>query len=369
MSQTTPSNIGAFGIESGHKKFDLTLGEPHLSPFPLEILADLVPIKGIHRYYSASGSESLREAIIAKFYPGFRLENIAITHGAIGALDIILRSIGFDEGAEILLPDPGFPPYEKLAEFSKLKIKKYSINLDHDHSATLIDWNQLATQITPETKIILINSPNNPTGGLFTNSDKQQLSLILKEYPNLHFIMDEVYRELIFSESEHSDLTVFLDRGYIVGSFSKMYPLHGARIGWVLTNKKSMQKVLPILNNAFGAISSFGQELAELMIKRESKFIEAYHDARSTAEDILTYFKIPYTAPQGGLFYFLNFNIDDKLAAKKLHELGVAVVPGSAFGRNGSGYVRLCFAQSKKDLQQAMVIVAQQWHSLQADIK
>lgn len=368
MLQPRQASPGAFGIDAVQKKYNLSLGEPHLSRFPLSLMADLVGVKDIHRYYPSCGSETLRQSLINKYYSGLSIENISITHGAIGALDIILRSCAnsLDTETEILLPDPGFSPYEKLAEFSKLKIKKYKINLAPD-AETLIDWQGVKEQISAQTKIILINSPNNPTGKLFTDIDRSQLSQILDQNPQLHFILDEVYRELIFTGDKHTELTSFLDRGYIVGSFSKMYPLQGARIGWVLTNPQSMKKLMPFFNNAFGAISSFGQELAQLMLDNNLNFSAPYFEARATVEKVLTEFQIPHVAPLGGFFCFLDFKVDDHLVAEKLLNLGVMVVPGSAFGAQGKNHIRICFAQKKSDLEESLKIISILWHQLQSE--
>lgn len=365
MLRAIQAGSGAFGIDAVQKKFNLSLGEPHLSQFPSSLLVDLGHIKDIHRYYPSCGSEALRQSLLDKYYQGLNLENISITHGAIGALDVILRSHNIlDNEVEILLPDPGFPPYEKLAEFSKLKVKRYKINLPQD-SETLIDWNQLNLQVSSQTKIILINSPNNPTGRLFTPADKFHLSQLLQKHPQLHFIMDEVYRELIFNNVKHTELTAFLNRGYIVGSFSKMYPLQGARVGWVVTNSQSMKSLVPFFNNAYGAISSFGQELALSLLAQDINFSAAYHQAMATVEEVLIKHQVPHTIPQGGFYYFLDFKTDDQAVVQSLLDLGVMVVPGSAFGHQGKNHVRICFAQKKSDLEEALEIIANQWHAVQ----
>lgn len=366
MLQTIKSSPGAFGMDVVQKKYNLSLGEPHLSRFPLSVLADLVTVKEIHRYYPSCGSETLRLSLLRKYYPGLNLDNISITHGAIGALDVILRSYSHlsDGPTEILLPDPGFPPYEKLAEFSKLQIKRYKINLAPS-AETLIDWSGLAEQISAQTKIILINSPNNPTGKLFTADDMLQLRRLLQAHPQLHFIMDEVYRELIFTADRHPELTSFLDRGYIVGSFSKMYPLQGARVGWVVTSPQHMKKLMPYFNNAYGAISSFGQELAQTMLEKNLNFRAPYEEALATVEKVLTDYQIPHVTPQGGFFYFLDFKCDDRVVTQKLLDQGVMVTAGSAFGSTGKNHIRICFAQKTADLEAALQIIATLWHELQ----
>jgi aspartate aminotransferase len=341
------------------KTYDLSLGEPRLSPFPLEILADLVGVKDLNVYYPSHGSVVLRKLLLEKYYAKCNLTNITITHGAIGALDVIMR-VQSHIGGEILLPDPGFPPYEKLAQFSKLKIKKYKVNLDKNNQM-LVDWQDLYSQVTNDTKLLLINSPSNPTGKLFGQQEKQRLLQMMSEFPNLNFILDEAYRELIYAGLSHVELSEFIDRGYIVGSFSKMYPLQGARVGWVLTSEKLMQEMSPYFNNAYGAISSFGQEMARILIEKNVNYFPQYNEARIRSLNILDQSGVEHLSALGGLFHFINFRKDDLKVTAELREKGVLVVPGSAFGSQGIGYVRVCFSQPKQDLQKAFEIIADHW--------
>ncbi len=359
------TSSGPFGLvksedsQTTEKFYDLSLGEPRLSPFPMEILADLVSVKDLNVYYPSHGSERLRQLLLEKYYPQSGLKNIAITHGAIGALDVIMRAHSHF-GGEILLPDPGFPPYEKLAQFSKLKIKKYKINLNKNNEM-LIDWQDLNSQITSETKLLLINSPSNPTGKLFSWQEKQNLKNLLNTYPKLNFILDEAYRELIYGLQSHTELSDLISRGYVVGTFSKMYPLQGARIGWVLTDEKFMLQLSPYFNNAFGAISSFGQELARILIEKNVQYLPQYAEARVRSLNILDQYGVEHLSAQGGLFHFINFKNEDLNVVSELRRLGVQTVAGSAFGSQGSGYVRACFSQPKMELKNAFEILAKYW--------
>lgn len=349
--------------------YNLSLGEPHLSSLPLDIWSDMAKVKESHRYYPYQGCLILRQALLDKYYSSLKLENIAITHGAIGAIDCIFRShinAFREEWGEVLLPDPGFPPYEKLAAFSQLIVKKYNINLDD--SGSLIDWDQLETQITTATKLIVLNSPHNPTGRLFTDYDCLRLIKILEQYPQLNFVMDEVYRELIFDQCPHIDLSTLLERGFLVGSFSKMYPLQGARVGWVVCSEKMMQKLIPFFSNAFGAVSSFGQELALNLLRRDIHFLDCYSQARKSCELILNNYQIPHLIPQGGFYYFLKFDGDDQLVVEQLKNHKVVVIPGSVFGTRGEKYIRICFAQKKSELTEAFQIIAKTWQGFGRDL-
>lgn len=340
------------------KIYNLTLGEPRLSEFPYELLDQLKSVEQINNYYPSLGDQGLRQSILAKYYGHLKPSNIIITHGAIGALDVIFRST-LDSKSEVLLPNPGFPPYEKLAQFTGAKIIKYNINLYSN--ASLIDWDHILKNVSDQTKIILLNSPHNPSGKLFTLRDRDFLKQLLLHYPNLMFVMDEVYRDLIYSSLSHYDLTEFIDRGYIINSFSKIYPLQGARIGWVIANDENVQKMSVIYNNAYGAISSFGQELAKLLIAKNIDYSPRYYEAREAACKILDHHGVDYLFPNGAFFICVNYMRSDLDVVSELQELGVHVVPGSAFGTLGTGYIRVSFAQTSDILDEAFHIIGTHW--------
>lgn len=343
---------------SENKIYNLTLGEPRLSEFPYELLDELKNIQQINHYYPSLGDISLRQKIIDKYYQKLNIENIIITHGAIGALDVIMRSM-LNCDSEILLPDPGFPPYEKLAELSGATIVKYKINLYSQSS--LIDWDHVLANINNKTKILLLNSPHNPSGKLFTLKDRDYLKQILSYYPNLMFVMDEVYRDLIYSQLNHYDLSEFIKRGYIINSFSKIYPLQGARIGWVVADTESIKKMSVIYNNAYGAISSFGQELAKLLLDKNINYRPRYKDARESACKILDSYEVDYIFPHGAFFVCVNYMCSDLDVISELKEEGVHVVAGSAFGSLLTGFIRISFAQNPEVLNEAFHIIGKHW--------
>jgi aspartate/methionine/tyrosine aminotransferase len=340
------------------KTYNLTLGEPRLSEFPYDLFDQLKSVSQINNYYPSLGDLALRQSILDKYYSHLNTSNIAITHGAIGALDVVFRS-SLDSKSEILLPNPGFPPYEKLAQFTGVKIIKYNINLYS--SSALIDWDHILKHVNDSTKLILLNSPHNPSGKIFTLKDRDCLKQVLLHYPNLKFVMDEVYRDLIYSGLPHHDLSEFIDRGYIINSFSKIYPLQGARIGWVVSSTESIQKMSVFYNNAYGAISSFGQELAKLLLAKNIDYRPRYYAARESACRILDHYGVDYIFPNGAFFICINYMRPDLDIITELHNLGVQAVPGSAFGTLGAGFIRLSFAQNTEILEEAFHIIGAHW--------
>lgn len=330
---------------------DLALGEPRLSKLPERFLKKLTEIPDIQHYYPAQGSLHLRQALIENFYPNLKPSNICITHGAIGALDLIFRAV-CNSDDHVLIPDPGFPPYLKLAQFSKLNVSRYRLN-SCEENLYAINWNSVMSELTQNTRLILLNSPANPTGQIFTKRDKQKLIEVLQKFPQLSFVMDEVYREMIF-EGEHTETYDLIDRGYVVGSFSKMYPLAGARIGWVAGHEKPLQKIHPYLSFAFGAMSSFGQELALQFLESKTKFNDRYNEVLNLILPVLDQWHINYVKPQGGFFLWIKTPHLGTTAATHLLQLGLKVVPGDAFGPSGSHFIRVCFCQEPELLKQGL---------------
>ncbi len=355
-----------FNLNQDQVVYNLTLGEPRLSDFPYELLDNLKQIEKINNYYPSFGDPALRQQILNRYYKDLSLNNIVISHGAIGALDVIMRS-KLTTGSEILISDPGFPPYEKLARFAGATVLKYKINLHC--SETMIDWDSIRKTITGKTKIILINSPHNPSGKVFTELDMQLLNEMLDYYPDLIFVMDEVYRDLIYTSLPHYDLSSLLERGYIVNSFSKIFPMQGARIGWVISSEEKIQEMAVYYNNAYGAISSFGQELAKLILAKNINYCPRYKKAKSTACAILDQYKVDYVTPEGAFFICVNYVAPDLEVISELEQLGVLAVPGSAFGSISSGYIRLSFAQNEKVLKESFHIIGQHWQDRRSEMK
>lgn len=339
--------------------YDLRIGEPKISQFPFDVFDELHEHKNINCYYPSHGDFVLREMILNKYYYGFNVDNIAITHGTMGALDFIFRA-NLNKDTEVLIPDPGFPPYSKLAEFSNGIVKRYALNLSGE-ADTFINWDHVESLITRKTKLLLINSPHNPSGKILTKSDIFRFVELLNKFPNISFVMDEVYRELIYDNKVHYDFSNFIGRGYVVGSFSKMFPLQGARVGWVLGNDENMRKLTPYFNNATGAMSSFGQEIVKSILKRKMSFQKNYASALLVAKDILDSYGVDYVDPEGAFFLFIKYKIPDFQVVDELNELGVGVVPGSVFGDRGENYIRASFAQDISILKSAFTIIGEHW--------
>lgn len=349
----------AFGLstqnKSPNKILDLGVGQPLLSKFPIDIYDKFYKTEGINKYYPSVGDQELRSLILKKYYPNLSMDNIAITNGAIGALDFVFRMMA-SEDTSVLIPDPGFPPYEKLAKFSNHKVLKYKIALKDDDQ--LINWDSVFEKIDDSTKILLLNSPHNPTGKILHNDEIKNINFLLEKYPQLNLVLDEVYRDLIYDNNKHINLTSLLSRTYFIGSFSKVFPIQGARIGWVVTCQDKLEGLLPFFHNVNGAVSSYGQEIAKSFLKRNLSFLEEYKESRIKVLNELEKYKIDFIYPKGAFYIFIRVKGNDQTFRLQLENQGVKVISGNDFGENGKSYIRISFAQDFKIIREAIRLIA-----------
>lgn len=333
------------------KAVDLRLGQPHHSLFPTELLDDIFKIPGLNQYYHSFGDKNLREQLINRYYRNYTVDNIIITNGGIGALDLIFRT-HLKENDHVLIPTPGFPPYEQLVLLQDCIVKKYTI--DHLSSTNMIDWESFKTALTINTKLVLINSPHNPTGKMFTSSDKEMLVEILSVNKKIKIIIDEVYRDIILEDDEHINLSEYKDRVIIVGSFSKMFPIQGARIGWVLANKYSIDLIKPYVLHCIWAVSSFGQEVAKRILDSNIPYNQLYRTNYKCAVSILDEHKIEYLKPHGTFFLYLNTNHYSIKVCEDLNSEGVKTIPGASFGDAASTYLRVSLSNTTENVKEGI---------------
>ena len=169
--------------------------------------------------------------------------------------------------------------------------------------------------------------------------------------------MDEVYRELIYNGLEHVDFSALIDRTYIIGSFSKTFPIQGARIGWVVTNSEKQKALEPLFQNTYGSVSSYGQELAKKIIREKLSYYQLYDNSRIKIINELNKRGLEYLVPEGTFYIFLKVGMDDQTFQKLLLVENVKVLSGSLFGKRGKGYIRISFAQDFSIIQSSLDII------------
>jgi aspartate aminotransferase len=324
-------------------QLNLTIGAPYRSPFDSSLVQNILSYPSINDYAPAFGVEKLKENILSYYQNknpfcsqiSFQSHNILITHGAIGALDLIIRHhLMAENNIEVILPELGFPPYYSLVKENKGVIKTYKLNASLKEP--FVHWEHLRSLITNKTRLILFNSPHNPTGRVMTSFDRRELMSILNDFPQVEFILDEVYREFIYTNEPHLDLMDLLSRGYIVHSASKMFPLPGARVGWVISTEKKINDLKPLLSQCFGPVSSFGQFIVSEYFQHYliPDVSQLYVEAEKKSRGILKAWCVPMENTQGSFYHFLKSPTEDFM--ERLAEKGVNVLPGHLFGTSES---------------------------------
>lgn len=344
----------------------LEIGEPDFdTPQHIKEAGCKAILNKYTHYTHNAGLLELREAI-ADYYRSTQnvdvsLENTLVSIGGTGALLLSLLAV-VDIGDEVLLPNPGYPPYTSMLKMIGAIPKYYSLK---ENESFLPNIEEIESIITNNTKAIIINTPNNPTGIVYPPNILRRISELAKDH-GLVVISDEVYERLIFDNLNHYSILKFSEEGnvIVIGSFSKSYAMTGWRVGFAVSNNVEIIKSMTELQEhvaicapamaqkaAFVALTE-SQEEAENMVKQ-------YEKRRNLVVSLLNELpNVSFVKPQGAFYLFLNISHYSKDSYRFAEELllkkKVAVAPGATFGSLGEGYVRISFANSEENIQKGI---------------
>lgn len=361
-SKIRAQEIGADNV------FDFSLGNPSVEP-PKEVTESLIKLlstknpTALHGYTSAQGDANVRKIIADKINRDFSLNlsanNIYMTCGAAASLSICLKAV-MNQGDECIVLAPFFTEYRVFIENAGGKIV-VSMPNDKDFQ---IDFNDFESRITPNTKAVIINSPNNPSGVVYSKETIKKVCEILEkkqqEYKKvIYLIADEPYRELVYDNIEVPYLMNYYDNSLVCYSYSKSLSLPGARIGYIAVNpflKSSNEIYLAVCGagRSLGYVcapSLFQYLVAECIDAKVN--IKAYKENRDLLYNNLTSFGFNCIKPDGAFYLFVKSPDKDAFSfyeqAKK-HE--ILVVPCDDFGV--SGYVRIAYCVDKKRIENSL---------------
>ena len=341
---------------------NLGLGELRF-PTPRAVLDHVRENLGSWRlgYSPNEGFPELRELIAARAGKGVSPDQVCVTVGAEEALlDTLMVLV--EAGDEVLVPDPGFPAYPSLVRLAGGEPKAYPLLPEDDFG---LRAEKLMGLVTDKTKAVIINSPNNPTGAVYSSKELQTLARGLQSLP-LTVISDDVYRDLVFGEPAAS-LAGLIDRCVTVNSLSKSHCMSGWRVGWCVAPPEIAKAVRTFHQLAVMCVPSPSQYAAihalrgfadlELMANLEE--LRNRRDFAMTCIDRYTAF--PHVVPAGTFYLFVDvsgrlakFGSSLDAALKLLAEEKVVTIPGSAFGRMGEGYLRISFAPEPGVLEEGI---------------
>src|SRR5579884_2173519 len=368
VRQVKPSGIRKFFdiINTMPEVISLGVGEPDfVTPEHIRQAGIRSIQEGHTRYTSNYGLLELRQEIAAMLQRRYGLvydprTQILVTVGVSEGVDVTMRTI-IDPGDEVISPDPGYVAYEADIIFAggvPVPVPTYAQYNFGVRAA------EIAAAITPRTKMILLGNPNNPTGAIIPRAELEGIARLAVEH-DLVVAVDEVYSRLVYG-TEHLSIAALpgmQERTILLDGFSKAYAMTGWRVGYVAAPAHILEAMLKIHQYAIMCAGTAAQEAALEALRHGEDDVQRMHDdyARRRAMFVagLNRIGLPCCEPHGAFYAFPSIAgtgmSDEEFAEKLLFEEQVAVVPGSAFGAAGTGYVRAAYCTAYEQLEEALV--------------
>jgi len=317
---------------------------------------------GFTHYTPSAGIPELRKAVASKAFSDNKIhctaKNVLVTpckHAIYMTAQAFL-----DPGDEVIMADPSWVSYEACVRLAGAKPVYIPTSFDDNF---VVDPNQIAAAITPKTKMIILNSPSNPTGAVLPCETIKAIAEIAKEH-NLMVLSDEIYESIIYEGKHHSiaSLPDMFDRTITISGLSKTYAMTGWRLGWAIASESNL-KVLDILQtHSISCCVSFTQPAAVEAIngpqKEKDDMVKEFKKRRDLAVDLIKDIKgLDVNVPKGAFYLFPKYESKVKsevLCTKMLEEAHVAVTPGSAFGPSGEGFFRVSYATSEEQITEGL---------------
>jgi len=377
----TAQNLSRLGTESafevlaraealkaeGHDVINLGIGQPdfktpgHIVEAAVQALHD-----GHHGYTPAPGIAGLREAVAADIE---RLRGVRVNPGNIvcvpgGKVTMFFAIMMFGEpGAEIMYPNPGFPIYESVINYSGAKAVPIPLLEENDFS---FDAEEVLSLITPATRLMIINTPANPTGGAVPRAEMDKLAAGLEAHPHVAILSDEIYGQMTYDGLEHVSLLEYehlRDRLILLDGWSKTYAMTGWRLGYALWPDSLVDMATRLAINCHSCVNAATQfaGIAALEGPQDSvlEMVRAFDERRGVIVDELN--SIPGFScrmPKGAFYAFPNISGTGQSATEVqnqlLTEAHVATVAGTSFGHLGEDYVRFSYANSVENIRTAL---------------
>lgn len=344
----------------------LEIGEPDF-PTPQHIImaAEKAMREGYTRYTPNSGFLDLRERIAEKLSEENGIDadpksNIVVTAGAMQALSLAVL-VTVNPGDEVIIPDPAYESFERQVKFACGKPISVKVKEENEFRLTPDD---IEKAITKRTKMIVLNSPSNPTGAVMSQTDLEGVAALAKQR-DLLVLTDEIYEKIIYDGVKHTSIASLAnmeDRTISVFGFSKTYAMTGWRIGYVSASRKIVEQMNKVQEFYVTCASSISQRAALAALEGPQECVEnmirEFQRRRDfLVEELANCRKVSFVKPRGAFYFFPNISrtgLRSQEAAELLLNKGkVVTVPGEAFGKSGDKFLRLSFASSMENLRDA----------------
>ncbi len=381
-SALTPAKaIGRIGTESafevlarakaleaaGRSVINLGIGQPdfqtpdHIVEAAVKALRD-----GHHGYTPAGGIPELREAVAADLHRrlGAEVDPGLVLAVPGGKVTMFFAVLMFGEaGAEIMYPNPGFPIYESVIAFSGATPVPIPLLEENGFAFSAAD---VLARITPKTRLIILNSPANPTGGVTPRAEVDKLAAGLAKHPGVAILSDEIYGQMLYDGREHASLLQYpdlRDRVILLDGWSKTYAMTGWRLGYAVWPKSLIESATRLAINCHSCVNAPAQFAGIAALEgpqdRVREMVAAFDARRRIVVEELNAIPDLSCIEPGGAFYAFPNISKTGIAAKEmetglLEEAGVATIAGTSFGRHGEGYLRLSYANSIDNIRTAI---------------
>jgi aspartate aminotransferase len=350
----------------GRSIIHLQIGEPDFdTPAHVREAAKRALDEGATHYAPFPGIPALREAIAADVTvrKGFPADpsQVFVTVGGKGVMLYAILGL-VDPGDEVIVPDPGYPIYESLTSFVGATPVPIPIRMEHDFR---IDVDELASLITPRTRVLFINSPANPTGGVLTRSDLERIAELAVEH-DLWVVADEIYGRILYDGTEHVSLAALsgmAERTIVLDGFSKTFAMTGWRLGYAVVPPALVPTYGQLIINTISCAPTFAQVGAVAALTGPQDDVDAMVTEFRARRDLVVegLNAIPgirSALPVGAFYAFPDVSgtglSGAEMAERLLHEAGVCVLAGTAFGGVGTDHIRISYANSREHLTEAL---------------
>ena len=350
----------------GREIIHMEIGEPDFDTPQHIVEASVEALRqGYTHYGPTPGLPELREAIARNSREVRGVDTapsqVVVTPGAKPIMFYVMLALG-EPGVEIIYPNPGFPIYESMVKFSGATAVPMQLIEERGYHPDLDD---LAGKITDNTRLIIINSPNNPCGSVFTREELERIADLVKERPNLYVLADEIYKDILYT-GEHHTISAFpgmAERTIILDGFSKSYAMTGWRLGYGIMPHELVPHVVRLAVNSVSCAASFTQRAAIAALDGPQDEVQAMaaefgQRRRLITDGLRSIPGINCPEPEGAFYAFPSIKetglTSAEFEARAMADAGVALLSGAAFGEYGEGYVRLSYANSQENIQKAI---------------
>jgi aspartate aminotransferase len=351
---------------TGRSVIHLEIGEPDFdTPANIRAAAASALEAGATHYPPFAGIPDLRAAIAedSATRKGFPVDpsQVFVTVGGKGVMVYAILAL-VDPGDEVIVPDPGYPIYESLTRFVGGTAVPIPIRMENEFR---LDVDELAALITPRTKLLVINSPANPTGGVLTRSDIERIAELALRH-DLLILADEIYARILYEDAEHvsiASLPGMAERTIVLDGFSKTYAMTGWRLGYAIVPDWLVKAYGTLIINTVSGATAFAQAGAVEALRGPQAEVEAMVQEFRARRDLIVdgLNGIPGVRclrPHGAFYVFPEISATGlsgaELADRLLKETGVCVLAGTAFGGVGRSHIRISYANSRENLTEAL---------------